>query len=77
MREIEASNRLYQEHGAHYMTTILVYNLEAHVPTTTAVTFILAGDRLVTVRYSEPKASPYSCSASKREMRRAARRRPS
>ncbi len=58
MREIEASNRLYQEHGAHYMTTFIVYNLEAHVPSTTAVTFILAGERLVTVRYTEPKAFP-------------------
>lgn len=58
MREIEASNRLYQENGAHYMTTFIVYNLDAHVPTTTAVTFILAGHRLVTVRYSEPKAFP-------------------
>ena len=58
MREIEASNRLYQEHGAHYMTTFIVYNLEAHVPSTTAVTFILVGQRLVTVRYTEPKAFP-------------------
>jgi magnesium transporter len=58
MREIEASSRLYQERGAHYMTTFIVYNLEAHVPSTTAVTFILAGQRLVTVRYTEPKAFP-------------------
>lgn len=58
MREIEASNRLYQERGAHYMTTFIVYNLDAHVPSTTAVTFILAGAKLVTVRYTEPKAFP-------------------
>lgn len=58
MREIEASNRLYQERGAYYMTTFIVYNLDAHVPSTTAVTFIIAGERLVTVRYTEPKAFP-------------------
>ena len=58
MREIEASNRLYQENGAHFMTAFIVYNVEAPVPLTTALTFILAGDRLVTVRYAEPKAFP-------------------
>jgi magnesium transporter len=58
MREIEASNRLYQESGAHFMTAFIVYNVEAPVPLTTALTFILAGNRLVTVRYAEPKAFP-------------------
>jgi len=58
MREIEASNRLYQENGAHFMTAFIVYNVEAPVPLTTALTFILAGGRLVTVRYAEPKAFP-------------------
>lgn len=58
MREIEPSNRFYQERGAYFMTASLVYNVEAPVPQTTPVTFILAGDRLVTVRYAEPKAFP-------------------
>ena len=58
MREIEASNRLYQETGAYFMTAFIVYNVEAPVPLTTALTFILAGKRLVTVRYAEPKAFP-------------------
>ena len=58
MREIEASNRLYQEGGAYFMTAFIVYNVEAPVPLTTALTFILAGNRLVTVRYAEPKAFP-------------------
>jgi magnesium transporter len=58
MREIEASNRLYQENGAHFMTAYIVYNVEAPSPQTTALTFILAGKRLVTVRYAEPKAFP-------------------
>ncbi len=58
MREIEPSNRFYQEKGAYFMTASIVYNIEAPVPSTTPVTFILAGDRLVTVRYAEPKAFP-------------------
>jgi magnesium transporter len=58
MRGIEASNRLYTESGAHYMTAFVVYDVEAPQPKTTAMTFILAGQRLVTVRYAEPKAFP-------------------
>jgi magnesium transporter len=58
MREIEPSNRFYQEKGAYFMTASIVYNVEAPVPSTTPVTFILSGSRLVTVRYAEPKAFP-------------------
>lgn len=58
MREIEPSNRFYLERGAYFMTASIVYNVEAPVPSITPVTFILAGDRLVTVRYAEPKAFP-------------------
>jgi magnesium transporter len=58
MREIEASSRLYTESGAHFMTAFVVYDVEAPQPKTTAMTFILAGQRLVTVRYAEPKAFP-------------------
>ncbi|MFN3623523.1 MAG: magnesium transporter CorA family protein [Hyphomicrobium sp.] len=58
MREIEPSNRFYQERGAYFMTASIVYNVEAPVPQMSPVTFILAGDRLVTVRYAEPKAFP-------------------
>jgi len=58
MREIEPSNRLYQEKGAFFMTASVVYSIEAPTPLTTPLTFILAGDRLVTVRYAEPKAFP-------------------
>ncbi|HRD74824.1 MAG TPA: magnesium/cobalt transporter CorA [Hyphomicrobiaceae bacterium] len=56
MREIEASNRFYQENGAHFMTAFIVYNVDAPIPETSTLTFVLAGNRLVTVRYSEPKA---------------------
>jgi magnesium transporter len=55
-QEIEASSRLYQEDGAYFMTATLLYQPEQGEPRTTPVTFILAGHRLVTVRYAEPRA---------------------
>jgi magnesium transporter len=50
------SSRLYQEDGAYFMTATLMYQPEQGEPRTTPVTFILAGQRLVTVRYAEPRA---------------------
>ena len=55
MQEIEVSSRLYVENGARYMTATLMCQSDTPMPKTTAVTFILAGKRLVTVRYDEPK----------------------
>jgi magnesium transporter len=55
MQEIEVSSRLYVENGARYMTATLMCQSETAVPKTTAVTFILAGHKLVTVRYDEPR----------------------
>ena len=55
MQEIEISSRLYVENGARYMTATLMSQSDTPSPTTTPVSFILAGQRLVTVRYSEPR----------------------
>ena len=55
MQEIEVSSRLYVENGARYMTATLMCHSETAVPKTTPVTFILAGHRLVTVRYDDPR----------------------
>jgi magnesium transporter len=57
MAEIEASSRLYQEGGAHYMTVVVLFQPDSpnEPPATTPITFILAGSRLVTVRYAEPR----------------------
>src|SRR6202000_2364351 len=55
MQEIEISSRLYIENGARYMTATLMCQSDSDTPRTTAVTFILAGHRLVTVRYDAPK----------------------
>jgi magnesium transporter len=63
MQEIEASSRLYIEHGARYMTATLMCAADSQAPRTTPVTFILAGHRLVTVRYDEPR--PFALTAAK------------
>ncbi|MBK5959850.1 magnesium transporter [Rhodoplanes elegans] len=63
MQEIEPTSRLYVENGARYMTATLMCRSDSDSPTTTAVTFILAGHRLITVRYDEPK--PFSLVANK------------
>src|SRR5512132_3933702 len=55
MQEIEVSSRLYVENGARYMTATLMCQSDTASPKTTAVTFILAGHKLVTVRYDEPR----------------------
>src|SRR6201994_3585352 len=55
MQEIEISSRLYIENGARYMTATLMCQSDTDMPRTTAVTFILTGHRLVTVRYEQPK----------------------
>jgi magnesium transporter len=55
MQEIEVSSRLYVENGARYMTATLMCHSDTAVPKTTPVTFILAGHRLITVRYDDPR----------------------
>jgi magnesium transporter len=55
MQEIEVSSRLYVEHHARFMTATLMCHSDTATPKTTAVTFILSGHRLVTVRYDDPK----------------------
>jgi magnesium transporter len=55
-QEIEASSRLYQENGAHFMTATVLYQTDTAEPATTPITFILAGNRLITLRYAEPHA---------------------
>ncbi len=54
MQEIETSSRLRQEEGGLFMTVQLVANMTSPRPLTTPVTFMLAGHRLITLRYAEP-----------------------
>jgi magnesium transporter len=55
MAEIEPSSRLYEKNGALYMTVSALRGLDEHHPSTTPIGFVLAGNRLVTVRYASPK----------------------
>lgn len=54
-QEIEISSRLYHEDGAEFLTLTLVSGLDTDEPTKTPVTFVLKGEQLVTVRYSDPR----------------------
>jgi magnesium transporter len=55
MREIEASSRVYEEGDALFMTATVLINVDDPPPGTAEVTFILKGDRLVTLRYADPQ----------------------
>ncbi len=55
LSEIEPSSRLYERDGALYMTVSALRGLEEHLPTTTPIGFVLAANRLVTIRYATPK----------------------
>lgn len=56
MQEIEASSRLSREADVLVMTAPVLTNSFGLDPRTSAVTFILAGARLVTLRYATPQA---------------------
>ncbi len=56
LAEIEASSRLYVRGRAAFMTATLIVRADNDKPEMDPVTFILAGDRLVTMRYCEPRA---------------------
>jgi magnesium transporter len=54
MEEIEASSRVYVEDDGLFMTTSIVSKTETEYPESASVTFVLAKNRLLTIRYSEP-----------------------
>jgi len=54
MREIESSNRLYEEEGGVYLTSTIVTKLDTDLPQNSQVTFILKDGRLITNRYADP-----------------------
>lgn len=53
MQEIELSARLYSEEGVEYLTMLAISQVHIDDPIKSPVTFILGGNTLVTVRYSE------------------------
>lgn len=56
MEEIEVSSRLYYEDDAAYMTATLPAQSDTDDPEMAPVTFVLAGEKLITVRYHDPRA---------------------
>ena len=63
--EIEISSRLYLEDNAVFMTALVLSKTETMDPGCEPVSFILAGDRLLTVRFSEPQ--PFNTFANRAE----------
>ena len=55
MAEIETSSRLYQAHGATFMTAVVLAHAKED-PALVPVTFVLFKQRLVTIRYDRPSA---------------------
>ncbi len=56
MVEIEPSSRLYEEEGTLHLTASVLSGVHEGEPATVPVTFLLTKDRLVTVRYDDPKS---------------------
>lgn len=56
LKDIEPSSRLYIEKDSVFMTASLVWRADGNDPQLTDVAFILSGNRLITVRYAEPKS---------------------
>jgi magnesium transporter len=56
MAEIEPSSRLYQSHGATFMTATLLARREGEARTDAPATFVLANGLLITIRYAELRA---------------------
>ncbi|SDP71790.1 magnesium transporter [Phyllobacterium sp. YR620] len=56
MHEIEESSRFYAENGAQYLTAPVLYSTGENSHGIGPISFILTGQRLVTVRYTEPKS---------------------
>jgi len=55
LAEIEPSSRLFERNGALYMTLSALRGVNEGQPASTPIGFVLADNRLVTVRYATPK----------------------
>ena len=54
MQAIELSSRLYEENGNLFMTGTVLSNADTATPQSSAITFILTAQKLVTLRYADP-----------------------
>ena len=58
MQEIESSSRLYKEGEDLFLTANFLYGMDAGEFGSTAISFVLTGNTLITVRYATPRAFP-------------------
>lgn len=56
MQEIEISSRLYSEDGGHFMTALVPSHTDGDDALIAPITFVLTQHKLVTIRYTEPRA---------------------
>jgi magnesium transporter len=56
LKDIEPSSRLFTDGNAAYMTASLMVKAESELPHLTDVAFILTAEKLLTVRYAEPRS---------------------
>jgi magnesium transporter len=56
MQGIEPSGRLYKENNTIFMTATMIAKSDSSEPKSDAITLIIKGDKLITVRYIEPQA---------------------
>lgn len=54
MQDIEMSRRLYKVDDALFMTATIITKADTNQPESSAVTFIFADNRLITLRYANP-----------------------
>src|SRR3712207_5303119 len=54
LQAIELSSRLYEENGVLHMTGTVLSHADSLVPESAAISFILVGKKLVTLRYADP-----------------------
>ncbi len=55
MEEIEVSSRLYHEDGGFFMTALVLGNSDTDHAVADVVTFVLAREKLITIRYIDPQ----------------------
>lgn len=55
MEEIEVSSRLYAEDGGLFMTALVIADAGTDHPVADVVTFVLAREKLITIRYIDPQ----------------------
>lgn len=68
LHDIEPSSRLYIENGAAYLTASVVWKADSDFAEIADIGFVLAGHRLITIRYAEPKAFAMFAANAHREL---------